>query len=111
MGAYVPEAGDVVWLDFDPHAGHQQAGHRPAVVLSPQSYNRAAGLLLCCPMTTRIKGYPFEVRIAGKTASVVLADQVKSLDYVVRRARFKGRISAPELSAIRAKAITLIAAP
>jgi mRNA interferase MazF len=111
MRAYIPDAGDIVWLDFDPQAGHEQAGHRPAVVLSPQNYNRAAGLMLCCPMTTQIKGYPFEVRIAGKPASVVLADQVKSLDYVVRRVRFKGRVSPAELSAIRAKAIALVGAP
>jgi mRNA interferase MazF len=111
MPAYVPGAGDIVWLDFDPQARHEQAGHRPAVVLSPQNYNRAAGLLLCCPMTTQIKDYPFEVRIAGTRASVVLADQVKSLDYVVRRARFKGKISRAELSAVRAKAIALVGAP
>jgi mRNA interferase MazF len=111
MAGYVPEAGDIIWLEFDPQAGHEQAGHRPAAVLSPQSYNRAAGLLLCCPMTTQIKGYPFEVRIAGTPVSVALADQVKSLDYVVRRVRFKGKVSSQELSEIRAKATALIGKP
>jgi len=63
---YVPDAGDIVWLHFDPQAGHEQFGHRPAVVLSPATYNRKTCLMLCCPMTTQIKGYPFEVSIAGQ---------------------------------------------
>ena len=60
---YVPDAGDVVWLNFDPQAGHEQAGHRPALVLSPASYNLKAGLPVCCPMSTKAKGYPFEVPV------------------------------------------------
>jgi mRNA interferase MazF len=76
--SYVPDAGDIVWLQFDPQAGHKQAGHRPVVVLSPASYNGRAGMIVCCRTTTRIKGYPFEVAIAGVPPSVVLADQVKS---------------------------------
>jgi mRNA interferase MazF len=80
-GPYVPEAGDIVWLHFDPQAGHEQAGHRPAVVISPSAYNGKTGLMLCCPMTTRIKGYPFEVELSGARTSVVLADQIKSLDW------------------------------
>jgi mRNA interferase MazF len=89
--AYVPDRGDVVWLEFDPQAGHEQAGHRPALVLSPSLYNRRSGLMLCCPITSRVKGYPFEVALAGKRglAGVVLADQVKSLDWRARRARKK----------------------
>ena len=105
--AYIPEAGDIVWLQFTAQAGHEQTGHRPAVVLSPASYNRI-GLLLCCPMTTRIKGYPFEVVIAGSTESAVLADQVKSLDWRARNAQHKGRVSADELSQVRGKAAALI---
>lgn len=62
---YIPEAGDIVWLHFDPQAGHEQAGHRPAVVVSPSTYNGKTGLMLCCPMTTQVKGYPFEVSIAA----------------------------------------------
>ncbi len=105
---YVPEAGDIVWLQFDPQAGHEQAGHRPAVVLSPASYNGAAGMILCCPTTTRIKGYPFEVALAGKPASVVLADQVKSQDWRARKAARKGKVSPAELAQVRAKLRALI---
>ena len=108
---YVPDAGDIVWLQFDPQAGHEHAGHRPALVLSPSTYNGKTKLMLCCPMTTRIKGYPFEVQIAGKHAGVALADQVKSLDWVVRRAVRKGNALPSELSEVRAKAIALIGEP
>ena len=107
-GSYVPDSGDVVWLSFDPQVGREQAGHRPAVVLSPASYNAKAGLMICCPMTTQVKGYPFEVVIAGPPQSAVLTDQVKSLDWRQRRARLKGAISADELAEIRAKIHALI---
>ena len=106
--AYVPDAGDIVWLEFDPQAGHEQARHRPAVVLSPASYNRRAGMVVCCPTTTRIKGYPFEVALAGTPASVVLADQVKSQDWRARKAARKGRVSTAELAEVRAKLVALI---
>ncbi len=86
MGRYVPDAGEIVWLSFDPQAGHEQAGHRPALVLSPAAYNAKTSLMVCCPMTTQIKNYPFEVVIAGTPGSAVLADQVKSLDWRKRRA-------------------------
>ena len=108
---YVPDAGDIVWIDFDPQAGREQAGHRPALVLSPATYNDKTSLMLCCPMTTRVKGYPFEVTIAGSKDGVVLADQVKSLDWRRRTARLKGRASAAELSSVRAKAAALIGKP
>jgi len=86
--AYCPKRGDVVWISFNPQAGHEQAGHRPALVLSPQSYNRKVGLVLLCPITNQIKGYPFEVRIPPgvKVSGVVLSDQVKSMDWKARRA-------------------------
>ena len=77
MPRYVPEAGDIVWLNFTPQAGHEQAGHRPALVLGPASYNDKTSLLVCCPLTTQIKNYPFEVLIAETPQNVVLADQVK----------------------------------
>ena len=105
---YVPDAGDVIWLQFDPQAGHEQSGHRPAVVLSPASYNGRAGMAICCPTTTRIKGYPFEVALTGAPPSVVLADQVKSLDWRARKATHKGRVTPAELAELRAKLATLI---
>ena len=105
---YVPDAGDIVWISFDPQTGHEQAGHRPAVVLSPAAYNAKTSLMVCCPMTTRIKNYPFEVVIAGPSPSAVLADQVKSLDWRKRRAKRKGIISVAELREVRAKIRALI---
>jgi len=105
---YVPDAGDVVWVNFTPQAGHEQAGHRPALVLSPAEYNEKTGLMVCCPMTSQVKKYPFEVLIAGPTPSAVLADQVKSLDWRDRKATRKGSVSAEELAEVRAKLIALI---
>ena len=103
----VPEAGDIVWLHFSPQAGHEQAGHRPAVVLSPAAYNRH-GLMLCCPLTTRAKGYPFEVALNDDRGSVALADQVKSVDWRARQAQRKGSVAAKVLAEIRGKARVLI---
>jgi mRNA interferase MazF len=101
---YVPDAGDIVWLNFTPQSGHEQAGRRPAVVLSPQAYNSRAGLLVCVPVTNQIKGYPFEVKLAGAGATgVALADQVKSLDWQSRQAERKGAATAAELAEIKAK--------
>ncbi|MGH8183700.1 MAG: endoribonuclease MazF [Rhodanobacteraceae bacterium] len=108
-GRYVPDAGDVVRLQFNPQAGHEQAGHRPALVLSPAVYNGKTGLMLCCPMTTHVKGYPFEVQVAAGREGVALADQVKSLDWKVRKAKRKGKATADELAEARAKAVALIA--
>ena len=86
--AYVPERGDVVWITFNPQAGHEQAGRRPAVVLSPKSYNSKVGLALLCPITSQVKGYPFEVPIPDglPVNGVILSDQVKSLDWRARNA-------------------------
>jgi mRNA interferase MazF len=105
---FIPDAGDVVWLQFDPQAGHEQGGRRPAVVLSPIAYNSRAGMVVCCPTTTKIKGYPFEVALGGKPPSVVLVDQVKSQDWRARTATRKGRVTAAELAEVRAKLFTLI---
>jgi mRNA interferase MazF len=107
-GLYVPDAGDIVWLSFDPQVGREQAGHRPAVVLSPAVYNAKTSLMLCCPITMQIKNYPFEVVISAANPSAVLADQVKSLDWRKRKARRKGAISADELAEVRAKIRALI---
>ena len=105
---YVPDAGDIVWLDFTPHAGHEQAGRRPALVLTPAAYNGKTGLMICCPLTTQIKNYPFEVHIEGNPASAVLADQVKSLDWRIRKAAKKSAVSAEELAETRAKILALV---
>lgn len=106
---YVPDSGDVVWLQSDPQAGHEQAGHRPGLVISPASYNRRTGLMVCCPVTTRIKGHPFEVliRIDG-VDSAVLSDQVKSLDWQARRARRKAAVSGEVMIEVRARIKALL---
>jgi mRNA interferase MazF len=103
-----PDSGDIVWLNFTPHVGREQAGHRPALVLSPASYNDKTGLMIYCPLTTRIKGYPFEVALREDPPSVVLADQVKSIDWRARKAVRKGKASVAELSEVRAKIRALI---
>lgn len=110
--ATVPDAGEVVWLKFVPQAGHEQAGHRPALVVSPASYNGKTGLMVCCPMTTKIKGHPFEVvaQIDGVDCAV-LSDQVKSLDWKVRQAKKKGVVSAEVMLHVRAKMKALLQIP
>ena len=108
MTAWVPDAGELVWLEFDPQAGHEQAGHRPALVLTPSGYNSRTGMLVCCPLTTRIKGYPFEVAISTEPPSAVLADQVKNVDWVARRATRRGVVPAPVLAEVRAKLTALL---
>ncbi len=105
---FVPDAGDIVWISFSPQAGHEQAGHRPALVLSPAAYNAKTSLMVCYSSTTQIKSYPFEVVVAGESPSAVLADQVKSLDWRKRRAKRKGTISPSELAEVRAKIRALI---
>ncbi len=110
--AYIPDRGDAVWLQFDPQAGHEQRGHRPALVLSPVSYNGRTGLAILCPITSQEKGYPFEVRLPDKLklSGVILADQVKSLDWRVRRATFIGKVPQATLTEATQKLATLIVA-
>lgn len=88
--SYIPSRGDVVWLTFYPQAGQEQSGRRPAFVVSPHAYNKKVGLFLVCPITSQVKGYPFEIRIATKLGinGVILADQIKSLDWKARQAEF-----------------------
>jgi mRNA interferase MazF len=106
---YIPEAGDIIWLNFTPQTGHEQAGRRPAAVLSPKAYNSRTGLLVCVPITNQIKGYPFEVRLScDEVSGAALADQVKSLDWRSRQARYKGKISLAEMQDIKAKLAALL---
>jgi mRNA interferase MazF len=109
--AAAPERGDLVWLEFGSRVGHEQAGHRPALVLSPAAYNRKVGLALICPVTSAEKGYPFEVRIPDglRVRGVVLADQVSSLDWHARSTRFADRLPAAALADVLARARTLLA--
>jgi mRNA interferase MazF len=107
--AYVPECGDVVWITLNPQAGREEAGRRPAVVVSPQSYNAKVGLGIFCPVTSQIKGYPFEVLIpAGlPVTGAILSDQVKSLDWRARKAELICALPARTISEVQEKLATL----
>lgn len=108
--AYIPDRGDMVWIAFNPQAGHEQAGRRTALVVSPAAYNSRVGLALLCPITTRIKGYPFEVLLPKglKINGAVLSDQVKSLDWKIRQAEFICRLPAVTLNEVLHKLNTLL---
>lgn len=111
--SYCPDADDVVWIDFNPQAGREQANRRPALVLSGRAYNKASGLCVLCPVTNQDKGYPFEVALpAGAPASgVVLSDQVKSLAWDARKAAYIGKAPAQVCLEVRGKIKALIAIP
>jgi mRNA interferase MazF len=108
--ARVPERGDVVWLQFTPQAGSEQAGHRPALVISPKSYNQRVGLALVCPITSRIKGYPFEVELPRgmETEGAILCDQIKSLDWRVRNAKRIDSVPPPVLQEVTDRILALV---
>ena len=110
MSSYCPCRGDIVWINFDPQLGHEQAGHRPALVLSQESYNRKTQLAVLCPVSSHEKGYPFEVQLPKglKISGVVLSDQVKSLDWKARNAKFCCRIPPSTLLEVMSKLGTLI---
>jgi mRNA interferase MazF len=110
MPAFVPDAGDLIRLTFDPQAGHEQAGRRPALVLSPKPYNQKAGLALVCPVTSQIKGYPFEVPVPAGCGvkGVILADHVKSVDWKARRAERIGRVPPLTLNEVLARLAPLL---
>ena len=109
--SYTPAQGDVVWLDFNPQAGHEQGGRRPAVILSPSAYNKRIGLALVCPLTKQAKGYPFEVELpAGlPVTGVVLSDHIKSRDWQARRAEFIVSLDETTLTAVMQRARALLA--
>jgi mRNA interferase MazF len=108
---YLPERGDAIWLNFNPQSGHEQAGHRPALVLSPAAYNRRVGLAIFCSITSQIKGYPFEVLIPDglDVSGAVLSDQVKSLDWKARNAQFICKLPDDVVEAVLQKLGTLLA--
>jgi mRNA interferase MazF len=108
--AYVPDRGDLVWITLSPQAGHEQAGRRPALVISPFAYNQRVGLAVICPVTSHAKGYPFEVRLPsdGTVQGVVLADQLKSVDWKARRAEFAGHVTPEVLGEALTKLATLV---
>ena len=109
MPSSVPDAGDLVWLTFDPQAGREQAGRRPALVLSPRLYNQRASLALMCPVTSQVKGYPFEVPVsAGGVTGVILADHVKSVDWRARRAKKISRVAPTTLNEVLARLAPLL---
>lgn len=107
---YIPKRGDVVWISFNPQAGHEQAGRRPAIVLSPKAYNQKVGLAILCPITNQVKGYPFEVSFPEKVGvtGVILSDQVKSLDWRARKAEFKASLPEEVIDEVLAKLGTLL---
>jgi mRNA interferase MazF len=107
---YIPERGDIIWLNFNPQAGHEQAGLRPAVIISPSSYNGKVNLAICCPITNHVKGYPFEVAVPQnfKTSGVVLSDQLKCLDWKIRGATFIEKLPDDVTQDILAKISTLV---
>jgi len=108
--AYVPDKGDVVWITFNPQAGHEQAGHRPALVLSPKVYNGKVGLAILCPITSQVKGYPFEVLIPDglEVNGAILSDQVKSHDWKARKAEFGCKLPPAVFNEVVQKLSTLI---
>ena len=108
-GSYVPDSGDIVWLNFTPQAGYEQRGKRPALVISPKIYNEKTSLFICTPITSKVKGYPFEVPIPQglEVKGVVLSDQIKSLDYKVREANFICKLPQHTLQEVK-KRISLL---
>ncbi len=98
---YVPKRGDIIWLDFNPQSGKEQAGHRPALVLSHENYNKKTGLGLFCPITTSVKGYPFEVEVnANEIKGVVLSNHVKAMDWKARNAKYICKLDKSSLNSV-----------
>lgn len=106
----VPEQGDIVWLEFDPQAGHEQAGLKPALVISPSLYNRTVGLAIFCPIISKIKGYPFEVLLPKdfKVKAAILSDQIKNLDWRIRKAKFITKVPREIFKEVIAKQQTIL---
>jgi len=110
MGIYIPNWGDIVWINFNPQAGHEQAGRMPALILSPKIYNSKAGLAILCPITNNKKGYPFEVQIPTSlsVSGVVLSDQVKSMDWRIRDTKFICKLDKSSVEQVLQKLLSLL---
>ena len=108
--SYVPDRGDLIWLPFDPQRGREQAGRRPGLVLSPKLYNERAGLAIVCPITSKVKGYPYEIALdeADVLEGAILVDQVRCVDWRERGAKFAGKASSSTVEVARARLRTLI---
>ncbi len=109
-GSYIPDRGDIVWLDFDPQAGHEQRGKRPALILSPKIYNEKTSLSLCLPITSKVKGYPFEVAIPKNLPieGVILSDQIKNLDFTARKVAFVCKVPDDIVKIVQENIIALV---
>lgn len=106
---FIPEQGDIVWMDFDPTKGHEQRGQRPAIVLSRTEYNKKIGLAVICPITTQVKGYPFEVLVnTGKITGAILADQVRSVDWKERKVSFVSKSTVSVITEVKEKLAALM---
>ena len=110
MTTYVPSRGDLVWINFNPQVGHERAGRRPALILSPANYNSKVGLAFLCPITSKIKGYPFEVALPQKLSvnGVILSDQVKNLDWKSRNVEFIGKLNNKSVDEVLQRLHTLL---
>jgi mRNA interferase MazF len=109
-GSYVPERGDIVWINFNLQAGHEQRGKRPALILSPKMYNEKTSLCLCLPITSKVKGYPFEVSIPPQLPieGVILSDQIKNLDFTAREITFICKLPSPTIQSVQKNILALI---
>ncbi len=109
-GNYIPDRGDIVWINFTPQAGHEQRGKRPALILSPKIYNEKTSLCICLPITSKIKGYPFEVTLPKnlEIQGVILSDQIKNLDFSVRDISFICKVSPSVVKSVQKNILALI---
>ena len=109
-GSYIPDRGDIVWLNFTPQVGHEQRGKRPALILSPKIYNEKTSLCICLPITSKIKGYPFEVPLPSRSAinGVILSDQIKNLDFRAREITFICKLSSEIVEVVQKNVLALL---
>jgi len=109
-GSYIPDRGDIVWINFTPQAGHEQRGKRPVLVISPKIYNEKTSLCICFPVTSKVKGYPFEVALPDtlSIAGVILSDQIKNLDFRAREVTFECKVPASVIESVQKNIFALV---